>query len=64
MPLGNEVVAIEGGFVLFALFTLKVDEKLVEFPAVSCAVTITPCGPFASLVVSQVNVYGLAVVLA
>ena len=64
MPLGNEVVVIEGGFGVFTLFTVKVAEKLVVFPTVSLAVTISVCGPLASLVVSQLNVYGLKVVLA
>jgi hypothetical protein len=64
VPLANEVVVIEGGFGVFTLFTVKVAEKLVVFPKVSLAVTISVCGPFASLVVSQLNVYGLVVVLA
>ena len=56
MPLGKEVVVIEGGFGVFTLLTVKAAEKLVVFPAVSLAVIISVWGPFESLVVSQLNV--------
>ena len=57
MPPDKEAVVIEGGFgVVPTLLTVKVATKLVVFPRVSFAVTFRSCDPFASLVVSHVNV--------